>query len=93
MTNYKNMKCKECGFEIEEKTAVTHGCLKCGDTSLIDKERQIEISNKYVTNKKDICYKGKCQGLKAWAIDLGISYNTLNTRKWKGLSVEEILKK
>jgi hypothetical protein len=84
------MKCK-CGFETEEIVAVKHGCLMCGDKDLVNKERLIQLSKGNV--ECNICYKGKCQGLKQWAIDLDINYSTLNGRKWRGLSTEEMFKK
>ena len=87
------MKCK-CGFEIEEKVAVKHGCLMCGDKDLVDLERLKELSEPTARKPESkICYKGKCQGLKQWSIELGINHSTLNGRKWRGLSVEEMFKK
>ena len=85
------MKCN-CGFEIEEKVAYKHGCLMCGDKSFIDKEKQKELVGKNSNEREEICYHGTCQSLSSWAKELGVNYCTLNGRRWKGWSTEEILK-
>tara|TARA_R110000851_G_scaffold212649_3_gene365354 strand:- start:211 stop:477 length:267 start_codon:yes stop_codon:yes gene_type:complete len=88
------MKCK-CGFEVEEEVALKHGCLMCGDKSFVDLLKLATITNNKKNNAKykDICYKGKCQGLKIWSVELDMNYSTLNGRRFRGLSVEEMFKK